>query len=87
MPTLRPRFQVTETPEVERALRAAARAWPGAGRAELVSHIFERAAATLEQEERDRAGEWRATVDLTEGALDVAYEPGYLENLRAEWPE
>jgi hypothetical protein len=87
MPTLRPRFQVTETPEVERALRLAARAWPDASRSELVARLFERGAASLEAEEREKADRWRQVVDFTEGALDVAYEPGYLEALREEWPE
>jgi hypothetical protein len=87
MPTTRPRFQVTETPEIERALRVAAKAWPEASRSELVLRLFQRGAESLgadREEERERR---RHAVDVTAGSLDIAYEPGYLEALRTEWRE
>lgn len=87
MPTTRPRFQVTETAEIERALGIAARAWPGASRSELVTRLFQRGADSLEAEHESRRGERLRAVDFTAGRLDVAYEPGYLDGLRSEWPE
>ena len=87
MPTTRPRFQVTETPEVERALRLAAAAWPDVPRHELVSRIFRVAADDLEGERASAAEVRRHAIDFTAGSFDLAYEPDYLEQLRGEWPE
>jgi hypothetical protein len=87
MPTLKPRFQVTETPEVERALRIAARTWPDASRSELVLRLFRVGADSLESEQGRKRERRRQAVDFSSGSLDVAYEPGYLDELRAEWPE
>jgi len=87
MPTTRPRFQVTETPDVERALAVAAAAWPDASRPELVARLFAKGAEAIEAGQADERGARLRAVDLTAGAFDVAYEPGYLEALRDEWPE
>lgn len=87
MPTLRPRFQVTETPEVERALAAAARAWPDATRSELVTRLFTLGADSLESERSAQRAERGRAVDLTSGAFEVEYDEGYLESIREGWPE
>ena len=87
MPTLRPRFQVTETPEVERALRVAERAWPDVSRAERVLRLFRAGADAVEAQQAERHAARRAAVDFSSGSLDIAYEPDYLERLRSEWPE
>lgn len=87
MPTLRPRFQVTETPEIERALRIAETAWPEASRGERVLRLFTAGADALEARLDDDRARRRAAVDFSAGSLDVAYEPGYLERLREDWPE
>lgn len=87
MPTTRPRFQVTETPEIRHALDIAAQAWPDASRSELVLRLFLRGAEAIDSEAEQGHEQRRAAVDASEGSLDVAYEPGYLEELRTEWPE
>lgn len=87
MPTLRPRFQVTETPEVERALRVAEEAWPELSRAERVLRLFQAGADAVEADRSEARQSRRAAVDYSAGSLDLAYEPGYLESLRGEWPE
>jgi len=84
---MRPRFQVTETPEVERALRAAETAWPEASRGERVVRLLQAGAATLEDDDAERRARRLAAIDFTAGSLDVVYEPGYLERLREEWPQ
>ena len=87
MPTTRPRFQVTETPEIRHALDVAAQAWPEASRSELVLRLFLRGAEAIDSETGRRKAGRRQAVDASAGRLDAAYEPGYLEELRAEWPE
>lgn len=86
MPTERPRFQVTETPDVERALELAAIEWPDAGRAERVRRLFHAAAQTLEARQRAVRDRRKAAIRGTAGALTEAYPQGYLDALRADWP-
>ncbi|MET4158462.1 hypothetical protein [Agromyces sp. PvR057] len=87
MPTLLPRFQVTETPEIEHALKVAEQAWPELSRAERVLRLFQAGADAIEGERAERRRARRGAVDLSAGSLDIAYEPDYLERLRSEWPE
>lgn len=87
MPTTRPRFQVTETPDVERALRAAEAAWPDASRGERVVRLLQVGANTLETDRAEGRARRLAAIDFSAGSLDAVYEPGYLERLRDEWPE
>jgi hypothetical protein len=87
MPTSRARFQVTETPDVERALRAAEAAWPSASRGERVVRLLQVGADALDADRAERRARRLAAVDFSAGSLDAVYEPGYLERLRDEWPE
>jgi hypothetical protein len=87
MPTARPRIQVTETPPVERALQVAAQRWPGAARSDLVTKLLELGASALDESASGEVARRRSAVELTAGILDDVYEPGYLEELRREWPE
>lgn len=86
MPTTLHRFQVTETPQVERALAAAAREWPDASRAERIVRLLEAGADALDSSRDRRAREYLGAVDFSSGSLTGAYEPGYLQRLRDEWP-
>lgn len=87
MPTTRPRFQVTETPAVERALKIAATEWPDASRSELVTRLFERAADVIEGEKSAALERRRELIRANAGKFDDAYFPGYLEELRKDWPD
>jgi hypothetical protein len=87
MPTIRPRFQVTETDEVERALQVAAAEWPGASRSELVSRLFAAGADALDGVRRERRTARLAAIEATAGILTDLYEEGYLEKLRTDWPD
>ncbi len=86
MPTARHRYQVTETDEVARALDAAARRWPGEPRSRLIVRLITengvRVAEVNEVEEARR----RAALDEVAGSFAGLYPPGYLEELRTEWP-
>jgi hypothetical protein len=87
MPTTRPRLTITETDDVAAALDVAAGRWPDvSSRRELLLRLVEQGREVIE---RDRAAEVdrrRAAIQETSGALTGAYEPGYLERLREDWP-
>ena len=87
MPTTRPRFQVTETPEVERALKVAEAAWPDVPRAERVLRLLQAGADALERSRVEERARRLAAIEASAGILDDAYEPAYLERLREEWRE
>ena len=87
MPTTRPRLMITETDEVAEALDAAAARWPEVdSRRELLLRLVEQGRNAIEREQTDEAERRRAAIRRTSGALTGAYEPGYLERLRDDWP-
>jgi hypothetical protein len=86
MPTTRPRHFVTETDDLAAALDAAAARWPGLSRGQLLVHLAlegHRAAQQAHEEHRQRR---LAALRQHSGALTGAYGPGYLTQLRNEWP-
>lgn len=89
MPTTRPRYTITETDAVARALDEAARRWPEAGgaRGQLLLRLIEEGGRAIREGRRERAGQRRAAVRRTSGALTGAYGADYLARLRDEWPE
>ncbi|QEO08759.1 hypothetical protein [Protaetiibacter larvae] len=87
MPTIRRRYQVTETDEVARALDAAEQRWPGEPRSRLlVRLITENGEAVAEVNEAELARRL-AAIDRYAGSFAGLYSPGYLEELRKDWPE
>jgi hypothetical protein len=86
MPTTRPRYQVTETPAVARALDRAAIRWPGEPRSKLLIRLVEAGAHILEQDERVESDVHRAAVRASAGRYDNAFGPDYLTDLRGDWP-
>lgn len=86
MPTTRPRYQVTETPEVAEALDRAAKKWPGEARSKLLLRLVEMGAHTLEHAEHAELAAHRAAVIATAGRYDTAFGPGYLADARGDWP-
>lgn len=86
MPTTRPRYAITATDEVAKALEVAALQWPqdrDNPRALLLRLIHEGVAAVAR---RDRAHARREAVARTSGAFTGVYRPGYLDALREDWP-
>lgn len=55
MPTARPRYQVTETEAVARALDRAAQQWPGEPRAKLLLRLVDVGGAALHERRRSEA--------------------------------
>lgn len=87
MPTTRPRHQVTETDAMTRALDRAAQRWPGESRGRLLVRLVLTGAEALESDDADRLAERRRAVLAASGAFTDCYGPGYLEELRQDWPE
>jgi hypothetical protein len=79
---------ITETDQIAEALDEAARHWPGdRDRKHLLVRLIEEGHRALRaQDEKARARRLEA-IRATSGALTGAYEDGYLERLRADWPE
>lgn len=86
MPTTRPRYQVTETPQVARALDLAAKRWPGESRSKLLLRLVDVGGGTLEREQHTRDDAHRAAVKASSGRYAGAFGPDYLTELRADWP-
>ena len=86
MPTTRPRYQVTETPRLARALDLAAKQWPGESRSKLLRRLVDIGGRTLEHEQQTKDDTHRAAVEASSGRYAAAFEPDYLNNLRADWP-
>jgi hypothetical protein len=85
MPTARPRYQITETDEVARAIDAAAAKWPGEPRSRLLVRVIAAGGDVLSADAE--LAKRRAALERLRGKYSDAYPPGYLEELRADWPE
>lgn len=80
---------VTETDQVARALDDAAERWPEdrENRPRLLLRLLEEGHRSVNGERQRRTDEHREAVTSTSGVLTGVYGPGYLAELRAEWPE
>ena len=86
MPTARPRHQVMETPAVAQAIDRAALRWPGEPRAKLLLRLVRVGSETLERREQLDIEAHRAAVTASSGAYPDVFGPGYLTELRQDWP-
>lgn len=87
MPTARPRHQVTETPDVARALDAAARRWPDETRSKLLLRLVQVGGDTLQGKENAASHSRRQAVDASSGKYSKAFDADYLADLRRDWPK
>jgi len=87
MPTSRPRYTVTETDALKRALDEVARAHPelAADRNALFRRLVEQASVAYDAERQVRRERRLEGLRRLE-ALDLHYPEGYLDDLRREWP-
>lgn len=88
MPTTKPRHLITETGPVARALDDAARRWPddASSRSRLLVRLVEAGHQALLDDASQRIDARRAAIRESSGALSGAYGPGYLNDLRDDWP-
>ncbi len=86
MPTTRPRYQVTESPQVARALDLAAKRWPDEPRSKLLLRLVGIGGGALERDQHADAAAHRAAVTASSGRYAEAFGPDYLAELRADWP-
>jgi hypothetical protein len=88
MPTTRPRYTVTETDELKRALDEVARSHPelAGDRNALFRRLVSEATDHYDQERTDRLERMRTAMRRIE-TRELRYPPDYLAELRAEWPE
>jgi hypothetical protein len=77
---------VTETDDLARALDAAAHRWPGLSRAQLLVRLALAGHQAAQQAHDERRRRRLVAVHKHSGMLSGSYGPGYLQQLRDEWP-
>jgi len=79
---------LTETDELADALRDAARRWPEDRErpAKLLLDLVREGHRAIAADEDRATAERLAAIDRTAGALTGVYPPGYLRQLREDWP-
>lgn len=87
MPTTRTRTQVTHTPEIEEALRIARTRWPNESSSALLAHLVTEGARTVAAASPTAAADRLQRINAIVGRFAGTYAPGYLDDLRADWPE
>ena len=89
MPTSRRRHVITETDQVAVAIDDAARRWPQehGNRPRLLLRLLEEGHRAVTAQRQEFAASRRGAVAVTSGALTDAYDEGYLDRLREDWPE
>ncbi|MFT3886629.1 MAG: hypothetical protein QM713_00455 [Arachnia sp.] len=89
MPTTKPRHALTETADIREALAAAAKRWPvdSGNPNQLLKRLIAEGRRSIEADNAEGRADRLAVLARVSGAYTGMYEPGYLEDLRGEWPE
>lgn len=86
MPTTRPRHQITETPDVARALDLAAKRWPGESRSQLLLRLVRAGSAALEGARTEATQDRLTAIEATSGKYADVFSDDHLAELRRDWP-
>ena len=89
MPTLHRRHAVTETEDIAAALDVARSVWPELADkpAALLRNLILAGEQALDARRNSAAQHRRHAIERTSGILTGVYGPGYLEDVRRDWPE
>ena len=87
MTTTLNRIQVTVTEEVAAALALARQRWPQSSKSELMARLAVIARSAMEDEAAQRRAIRRRAIDQAKGSFRDTYPDGYLDDLRADWPQ
>ncbi|MGW8482542.1 hypothetical protein ACWGJP_05345 [Microbacterium sp. NPDC055903] len=87
MPTNRPRYQVTETDDVARALDAAEVRWPGEPRSRLIVRLITENGGRAEAEQHAEDERRARAVESIAGRFRGMFPRELRDELRDEWPE
>lgn len=88
MPTKRARHVLTESDDLAKALSDAARYWPADkdSPARLLMRLVKRGHCALVGDQQNGVQKRKEAIRATSGRLTGLYGPGYLEDLRKDWP-
>lgn len=80
---------ITETDEVAHALAVAASRWPDDRErpAKLLLDLVREGHRAIAEDEHRTVAQRRAAIERTSGVVAGVYPPGYLDQLRGDWPE
>ncbi len=87
MPTARPRYQITETPAVARAIDKAAKRWPLEPRSKLLLRLVDAGGAALEEVDELATSKRQQAIEASSGKYGDAFGSDYLADLRRDWPQ
>jgi hypothetical protein len=85
MPTVRPRHQITETPELARSIDQAARRCPNEPRSKLLLLPVDAGGAALEKGEDLATRQRQEAIKASSGKCADAFSADYLADLRRDW--
>ena len=89
MPTSRPRYLLTESDDLRRALSTARHRWPQDRDrpTALLARLIDEGRRAVETTDADRRHARVAAIRSAGDGLEGAYSPGYLAEVREDWPE
>jgi hypothetical protein len=88
MPTTKPRYMITETDQISRALGNAAKMWPelAGQRTLLLRKLLEVGIQTVEMDVEKETAQRLAAIDKLAGSMDGVWPANWREELAEDWP-
>ncbi|MCL2785479.1 MAG: hypothetical protein FWD55_08655 [Propionibacteriaceae bacterium] len=89
MPTLLPRYTITETPDIKECLDEAAQAWPelGGNRKKLLKKLIEAGRREVSAIREEDLAKRRKTIEEASGSMTGVWPRGWYEQYKQdEWP-